>query len=626
VPRYETISYVWGDTNKSDAIWVDGPSGPTRLQVTQSLSTVLRYLRYPGQTRTLWIDALCLNQTDYEELSRQVPRMHDIYTLAWMNTLWLGTEDATSSHALKALRYLGEQIVAEADTGLLFCSPNAVEKQWYDPDFELPFPQDTWDSIRTLLQRPWFSRLWVVQEIQPGAVVQCGFERVPVAKFTEAIYCLYSKAKLPHGFRPHLEQATGTLARLPALAFTRLLHRAATFKACTDPRDKIYGLLGLAPHKFAAGIKVDYEKTNTPSDVYASAFLNHLNITQRLEHFHNCFIGSHPDDGAPSWVPDWYSEVPGKAYIPAQFATGTSRAHYSVTSEEATEPGNKIRPKTLNLQGVRCGLVSQITSPLSQDLDERAAIQHVRRWQPQDLDSGTYIPTGESMRKAYAITLICGITKEREPDWILSSTDTWVKHDFGDQALFGKDASDQEAPRVDATANTRGDVQDALQCCANRLFFRTHEGYIGLGPAETQPKDVIAIFLGCSTPVVLRRVDGSHDQYVIVGECFVHGLHDNTRLLGPLPDPWTGMAAWVDGDRRVLRFLNKETQQVTRDDPRLGDLGDWERTEKLVDGDDPTLFDYYRHRSTGEVINCDPRLEPDSLQARGLRFDTFSLV
>ena len=82
VPRYETVSYVWGNTNKSEIIRVDGPEGPAKVHVTQSLSTVLRYLRYPGQTRTLWIDALCLNQRNRAELSQQVPRMRDIYTLS----------------------------------------------------------------------------------------------------------------------------------------------------------------------------------------------------------------------------------------------------------------------------------------------------------------------------------------------------------------------------------------------------------------------------------------------------------------------------------------------------------------------------------------------------------------
>ena len=552
--------------------------------------------------------------------------MHDIYRLAWMSTLWLGMEDASSGQALKTFRYLGNQIVAEADTGLLFCSPSAEEKKWYDPDYELPFTQDTWDGIRTLLQRSWFHRVWVVQEIQPGAVVQCGYDRVAVAGFTEAIYCLYSKAKVPRGLRPQLEQATGTLARLPALCFTRLLYRVATFKGCTDPRDKIYGLLGLAPKKFATSVKVDYDESNTAADVYAMTTLNHAKIAQRLEHFHNCFTGGQITASAPSWVPDWYSDIPGETYIPAQFATTTSRAHYTVSHSRGTKPGDKSRPDVLQVRGVRCGVVKQISEPLPPRLDKREAIRRVRRWQPDGLDNSTYEPTGESMRKAYAITLICNILKEREPNWILSPTEVWVKQDFGAQALFGKDADASGSALEPSSSSTRSDVADSLQCCADRLFFRTHEGYIGLGPADTQADDVIAIFLGCSTPLVLRPNDRGSDHFSVIGECFVHGLHDGTVLLGPLPRPWRGMAAWVEGDRRCLRFLNTETGEVSREDPRLEPLVGWERTEKLVDGDDPTLYDFFRHTATGESINYDPRLEPEKLEAKGVRLDRLFLV
>jgi len=582
---------------------------------------VVRFLRYPGQTRTLWIDAICLNQSDNDELNKQVPRMHDIYRLAWMSTLWLGTEDASSTLALRTFRYLGNQIVAEADTGLLFSAPGAEEKDWYDPDFELPYTPETWDSIQTLLQRPWFHRLWVVQEIRPTAVVQCGYERVPVAPFTEAVYCLYSKATVPDGLRERLEQATGTMARLPALCFTRLLYRAATFKACTDPRDKIYGLLGLAPHKVAASIKVEYDDNNTGADVYAMTVLNHADISQRLEHFHNCSNNGQVTADAPTWVPDWASDIPGETYVPAQFAATSSRAHYTVTNAENTQPRNKARPEILRVRGVRCAEVSQVSTPLPAWLDRREAIRRVREWQPDDLDA-TYRPTNESMRKAYALTLNCSITKEREPDWILSSTNAWIDQDFGDQALFGQSVT--ELPR----SAIRSDVSDAVQCCADRLFFRTKEGYIGLAPSDTRVGDIIAILLGCSTPLALRPSSREPDHYTVVGECFVYGVQDGNMLLGPLPSPWVGMAAWAEGDRRVLRFLNTDTQEVSIEDPRLSvdDLEGWERTAKLVDGDDPTNYDFFRNKETGELINYDPRLEPEKLEKRGVKLEWFSLV
>ncbi|TVY35267.1 Heterokaryon incompatibility protein 6,OR allele [Lachnellula subtilissima] len=603
VPKYETVSYVWGNPQKSAVVIVDGPEGPTKLRVTQSLIRALRYLRCLEVPRILWIDALCLNQSDYAELSRQVPRMHDIYKLAYKGTAWLGREDVGSTHALTTLQYLGDQVVAEGETGLLFSSPSAEEEKWFDPDFELPYSQDTWEAILTLLQRPWFNRLWVVQEIQPGAMVQCGHETIPLSAFTEAIYCLYSKARLPTDLRRYLEQATGTLARLP------------------DPRDKIYGLLGLAPRKLAASMVVDYEKSNTAADVYAMVLLNHAQLTQRLEHFHNCFGGGQFTHNAPSWVPDWFSDIPGETYLPPQFAATTSRAHFSFSNTK-NETG---KPNTLRVRGVRCGVVSHVTQHLPPRLDSWEAIRRVRRWQPDDLDTSTYEPTGESTRRAYAITLICNALKEREPDWILSSVDEWEQQDF-DQLLFGEQVRPQDVTEIQASCKLRSDVSDALQCCGDRLFFRTYEGFMGLAPADTQVGDVTAFFLGCSTPLILRPSKHSPWHFSIIGECFVHGLHDAIALLGPLPQPWTGIAAWVEGDRRCLRFLNTETHEVTKEDPRLEPLVEWERINKDVDGDDPILYDFFQHKETGEIINYDPRLEPDKLEAKGVMLDWFSLV
>lgn len=532
-------------------------------------------------------------------------------------TAWLGVEGNGSSHAIETLRYLGEQIVAEGDSGLLFCSPSAEEKQWFDADFELPYSQETWDAVVAFLQRPWFTRLWVVQEIHPGAVLQCGHDTISLAPFAEAQYCLYCKSQLPPGLVPTMTQVDGTLARFWVMALPRLLYRAATFKQCEDPRDKIYGLLGLAPSRFVAGINVSYETSNTAIDAFTNAVLSHAQSSQRLEHFHNCFSGGNereiPD--GPSWVPDWVSAIPGETYVPAQFVTHNSRAHYRHPST-GYETG---RPDVLEVLGVRFGSINHITDALPPRLDDRwEAIRHVRQWQPHDLDTATYGPTGDTMRKAYAITLICNSLKEREPDWIVPPVAEWAKQEF-DEALFGAHATGGHG-----SSKLRQDVQDALQCCGERLFFRTVDGYIGLAPADTQLGDIVAVFLGCPNALVLRPTEGDH--FSVIGECFVYGLHDAIPFLGPLPNPWRGIAHWVHGDRRVIRFLNTETREKIMEDPRLEPLPEWERVDKKLDRDDPTMFDFFQHRETGEIINYDPRLEPDKLEAKGVKFTWFSLI
>lgn len=417
-----------------------------------------------------------------------------------------------------------------------------------------------------------------------------------------------------------MTQVDGTLSRYWSMTLPRLLYRAATFKRCTDPRDKIYGLLGLAPAEFAKGIKVSYQDDTTAVDVFKNAALSHARVTERLENMHNCFL---PRGGTqrqipegPSWVPDWVSDIPGETYVPSQFVATNSRAHF-----RHRDIGNSTKSTdVLDVLGVRFGVVSFITDPLPARLDPGDAIRHVRKWRPDDLDTAIYSPTGERMRKAYAITLICNGLREREPDWIVNSVDEWQKQDW-DEALFGSNAK----VNLSSGMGMRRDTLDALQCCGDRLFFRTDDGYMGLAPMGTRKDDVLAVFLGTPNAVVLRPTS-TGDCLSIVGECFVYGLHDTIPLLGPLTSPWRGIAAWVHGDRRVIRFFNPETKEKNAEDPRLETSTEWKRITKELDRDDPTLYDFFKHKESGHVVNYDPRLEPEKLEARGVKFTWFSLI
>jgi len=134
----------------------------------------------------------------------------------------------------------------------------------------------------------------------------------------------------------------------------------------------------------------------------------------------------------------------------------------------------------------------------------------------------------------------------------------------------------------------------------------------------------VAILLGCSIPLILRPAPGQ--LYQVVGECFVYGLNDANRLLGPLSSPWTVNSVQGEGGRSVFRFYNTVTEESTAEDPRLEPLTDWTRVDKEVDGDDPIHCDFFKHRTTNECVNYDPRLEPELLRERGVALTEFSLI
>jgi hypothetical protein len=78
-------------------------------------------------------------------------------------------------------------------------------------------------------------------------------------------------------------------------------------------------------------------------------------------------------------------------------------------------------------------------------------------------------------------------------------------------------------------------------------------------------------------------------------------------------------------------FVNDDTGEVTREDPRLEPHPAWKRVGldeigREPTGDDPEVWDYFRNKNTGELMNHDPRLLPEALEARGVPLTQFALL
>ncbi|CZR70286.1 uncharacterized protein PAC_20188 [Phialocephala subalpina] len=86
--EYDALSYVWGDANDRQVIWVNG----LKLHVGRNLATALTFMR-ADKIRTMWVDAICINQDDIPERNSQVPLMREIYSKATTTVVWLGASD-----------------------------------------------------------------------------------------------------------------------------------------------------------------------------------------------------------------------------------------------------------------------------------------------------------------------------------------------------------------------------------------------------------------------------------------------------------------------------------------------------------------------------------------------------
>lgn len=150
VHMYEALSYVWGSEEDQKFIYIrtddkSDRSSPSpvagnsrRLLVTANLRDALSHLRDGLLERILWIDAICINQRDKVEKGVQVQSMAEIYANANRVIVWLGEATSDSGQAFETLR-------------------NAARDQHTHHDIDEPTRQ----AIFTLLERPWFQRIWV---------------------------------------------------------------------------------------------------------------------------------------------------------------------------------------------------------------------------------------------------------------------------------------------------------------------------------------------------------------------------------------------------------------------------------------------------------------------------------
>ncbi len=99
-PPYIALSYTWGDSNPSKSIYLEEYSDIFQIIVGPNLFSALRQFRHTTDERPLWVDALCINQSDTVERSFQVSLMRSIYEKAACVLMWLGEEAEDSNLAM----------------------------------------------------------------------------------------------------------------------------------------------------------------------------------------------------------------------------------------------------------------------------------------------------------------------------------------------------------------------------------------------------------------------------------------------------------------------------------------------------------------------------------------------
>jgi hypothetical protein len=229
----------WGHSFGAETILVD----QTEITIGANLYAALFYLRQPRKKRVLWIDALCINQNDIQERSQQVSLMRRIYMGASQVVSFVGAE------------------ITDLDIGLDFIEllNSNLSKQKFLPLVRHYQYVRQWKAVETLWSQEYWRRVWIIQEVVVASnlVICYGHRSVPWARFSGVIKQLM-ELSVNGELRGYISMLCFTgPAMLDRLRERRELSGqgwplATLLQLCsdtqtqsTDPRDKIYGLLGL---------------------------------------------------------------------------------------------------------------------------------------------------------------------------------------------------------------------------------------------------------------------------------------------------------------------------------------------------------------------------------------------
>lgn len=346
--QYAALSYVWGDATQTYAIDVvsDGSNGESvrgSLQVTLNLLHALQKAfemhennsHQQKQSGLYWADAICLNQTAtdgpfLEEREKQVQMMHQIYNSASQVIIDLGPEDEYTAIAMEMIELLDRTYERESqkqERSKLrdFTRKNifAIRSQQDYLKMEVPLPQDCrWTAWAKLFARPWFRRMWVIQEyvVPRSGVMVIGSFQIPLERLAQHLDYVarlgLAEEKRPHG------QNYSKAERAAAIAASfnlELLHKWRN-EYRKQSRTTLVSVVSMT-HNFEMARQVDRMYALLGMCGLSGDPTLYVSYTESVEEtymrFNRYIIERHPDFGqmvlsaasaapqTPSWSPDW---------------------------------------------------------------------------------------------------------------------------------------------------------------------------------------------------------------------------------------------------------------------------------------------------------------------------------
>jgi hypothetical protein len=558
---YEALSYTWGKLLNHQAIYVTVPGSleSKEFSVTPNCYAALSRLRYKDRTRIIWIDALCIDQSNVFERNHQVTLMSKIYSQATNVVIFLG--HATQDSDL-AIDFIVECDSPKSDTSSL----------------SYPKSEHLINALNNFFRQPWFTRVWVIQEaiLSRSGVIYYG-EKILSWSAVKNFKTWNTSTKwlplLPFVVTFEMQSFEKDPIEAGNIVLKALLQ--ARHCGATNPRDKVYALLPLL-HSFCKNFNLTPNYGDSLAKVYSDC-ASSLVAECGLEILY-AVQGPSSIENLPSWVPDW-SMTPRRRVLAtfkriAQTSFWTHKKKIDVPHAPKVIPSTSTTRNTqipslvLRAAGFLFGTITNLSSayfagqgpfPLYEwkALLDDESVKAIDRTSEIPLD---YDADGPLDYMFHEVIGAAGFSYAEAIEFFVESEE--LSEDDEEDDLYESHVQYKDKPKgswerivhqiaAERSGETNSEdgplpyrdipfylaakkqwpsysafVRFVLQTCHSRRFFVTNNGYIGVAPAEAQVGDQIYMLVDTSIPFALRKIEKETDeqglkQFQFVGECYM---------------------------------------------------------------------------------------------------------
>ncbi|KAL8782290.1 MAG: hypothetical protein Q9213_005525 [Squamulea squamosa] len=571
-PKYEALSYTWGTTAQDQPIQIRTissrylpSSSPTTeiVHVTKHLRAAFLRLRQSTVSRMVWMDQLCICQNNIAEKNAQVELMADIYQRSQQTVVWLGESDMLD---------VDKEAIVSATERMNF---RPVEREYSTPKDQKILKDLTGfkghddahnlglrrrEVLAGLLNRPWFTRAWVYQEVvvaQRGLVL-CGSIQMDMDIFINLLdgVCeldfqdVGESASIMHsskGYKPmfaiceaRFESRNGLSSSKKSRWLSTLWQAMGNLDA-TDPRDKVYAFLAFANPEEEARISPSYGRPIT--SVYTDATLRSISSVGSLDVLELAIKGDKSSEDLPSWVPDFSKPLPSSSFMTHN--VGSTGFHASRDSTHISMISN-TDSTTLTVRGHFLSTVASINATDFHKYDSQRfhdwfnvaditawiqSVQHPTSRNPPGISEN---PPSTLEAKVLRTLLAEGAEADSTAyDLGYTETEGYLQQYEKEASILTAKVKDQaEKPFRRTDSDIAGSIEmrysyfrwmrQVSRIMVNKKFFLSADGGFGLAYEAIREGDLICILYGSKTPTALRKIDSGGNLYRFVAQCYVH--------------------------------------------------------------------------------------------------------